>query len=141
MNAVLYPAFALAAWTVLVLMYLAVARIAAVLRGQVAVAEFRAGESNAVPAAVSLVNRNYMNLLELPLLFYVGCLTAYVAAEPSAAGTLAALAWAYVGLRVLHTLVHIGYNNVLHRLGVFATSNFVLVTFWIILFGALRPAS
>ena len=129
--------FALAAWTMLVLMWLAVVRIGAVLRRQAAVADFRSGEADGVPAAVSLANRNYMNLLELPMLFYVGCLLAYVAAEPDAAGTLSTLAWAYVAMRVLHTLVHLAYNNVLHRLTVFAASNVALVTFWVVLFGAV----
>ena len=46
-------------------------------------------------------------------------------------------AWAYVGLRVLHTLVHVGYNNITHRFLVFGASVTALLLLWI---QALRAA-
>ena len=49
----------------------------------------------------------------------------------------AALAWSYVMLRVVLSLVHLTYNKVLHRLSVFALSNVVLAGLWIALFLAL----
>ena len=129
-DAILAPLFALAGWTGLVLLLIPVARIRAALRGQVQADDFRHGESARVPPAVSLPNRNYMNLLELPVLFYVAGLILYVT---GGAGELAlGLAWAYVALRVLHSLVHLTYNHVLHRLGVFALSNGVLVALWVV---------
>jgi hypothetical protein len=42
------------------------------------VEDFKFGESARVPGNVSVPNRNLMNLLELPVLFYVACLTLYV---------------------------------------------------------------
>jgi hypothetical protein len=42
-----------------------------------------------------------------------------------------ALAWAYVALRIVHSAIHLTYNKVLHRLGVFALSNVVLVALWV----------
>ena len=82
-----------------------------------------------MPPEVTLPNRNLMNLLELPVLFYVVCLGFYVTGT---ATTLAlVLAWAYVVLRVLHSAIHLTYNNVFHRLPVFAASNGVLVALWI----------
>jgi len=42
-----------------------------------------------------------------------------------------ALAWAYVACRALHSLIHLTYNNVLHRLAAFAASNVVLLVIWI----------
>jgi hypothetical protein len=47
-----------------------------------------------------------------------------------AAAAVALWAWLYVGLRMLHSAVHIGYNNVVHRLVVFTASNFVLIMLW-----------
>jgi len=41
------------------------------------------------------------------------------------------LAWIYVGLRLLHSLIHLTRNIVVYRLLVFALSNVVLVTIWI----------
>ena len=42
-------------------------------------ADFRLGESANVPENIKLVNRNYMNLLELPVLFYVASNTTLLA--------------------------------------------------------------
>ena len=72
--AILYPLIALATWTFGVLSILPVVRIRAARRGEVRASDFRLGESAAVPESVRLPNRNYMNLLELPVLFYVACL-------------------------------------------------------------------
>jgi len=127
---ILYPVFALAALTGLVLLLIPFTRVRAVLRREIRAADFRLGESAAVPDAVRIPNRNYMNLLELPVLFYVVCLIFYVAAQPTPAAVW--LAWGYVGLRALHSAVHLTYNHVLHRLGVFAASNVVLVTLWVL---------
>ena len=97
--------------------------------------DFKLGESKNVPEWVAVANRNYMNLLELPILFYVACLTSYVTntAEPR----MMVLAWAYVVLRILHSIVHLSYNNVFHRLTMFALSNIALVTIWISLISHL----
>ena len=43
-----------------------------------------------------------------------------------------ALAWAYVACRALHSLIHLTYNNVLHRLAAFAAGNVVLLVIWIL---------
>ena len=98
--------------------------------------DFRYGESGNVPVAVSLPNRNYMNLLELPRLLYVACLIAYLATEPSVIVT--GLAWAYVGTRVAHSVIHLTCNAVLHRLLVFALSNIVLLAPWVEVFLHLK---
>ncbi len=42
-----------------------------------------------------------------------------------------ALAWAYVARRALHSLIHLTYNNVFHRLAAFAAGNVVLLVIWI----------
>jgi hypothetical protein len=44
------------------------------------------------------------------------------------------LAWAYVALRALHSLVHVTFNNVRVRLIVFAASNLVLPAMWVVFF-------
>ena len=124
-TAILYPVFALVAWTFLVLLRLAQVRIFSHLHPK----EFRYGEAPTVPPHVSIPNRNYMNLLELPLLFYVVCILLFVTGVTSTNALF--LAWTYVMLRIVHSLIHLGYNNVLHRLGVFACSNVVLASLWV----------
>lgn len=53
----------------------------------------------------------------------------FVTGAVDAAGL--ALAWAYVACRALHSLIHLTYNNVVHRLATFAASNLVLLAIWI----------
>lgn len=126
---------ALVGWTLLVVLLIPYRRFRAGAAGRVRTSDFRLGESANVPPEVSLPNRNFMNLLEMPLLFYVVCLTAHVAQAVD--GVAVALAWLYVGLRMLHTVVHVTYNNVMHRLGFYAASAAVLAAMWVRLLGAL----
>src|SRR3990167_7688870 len=128
--AILYPVFALALWTGLVLVQIPLARFRAAARREVVACDFKYGESAAVPAYVCIPNRNYMNLLELPVLFYVACLLVYVTDGASIARV--ALAGTYVALRVLHSLIHLSYNHVYHRLMAFAASNLVLIALWLL---------
>jgi hypothetical protein len=127
---ILYPLFALGAWTLLVLLLIPFVRVRSVLRREIGPNDFRFGESSAVPPKVSIPNRNYMNLLELPMLFYVVCVVLYVTGGASRLSVL--LAWAYVGLRVVHSVIHLTYNHVLHRLFAFTLSNVALVSLWVI---------
>jgi hypothetical protein len=136
--AILLPMCALAAWTFAVLLLIPIARFRAAAQGKVNAGDFRYGESARVPGTVSLPNRNFMNLLELPMLFYVACLALYVtlSVDPVAL----ALAWLYFALRVAHSLVHLTYNNVFHRLGFYAASSVVLAALWLrFTFSLLAP--
>lgn len=137
-EAILLPVAALAQWTLLVLLLIPLRRIGAARKGLVTSADFKYGESARVPADVSIPNRNLMNLLELPVLFYVACLLHYVTrtADAFALG----LAWIYVALRLCHSIVHLTYNRVMHRLGLFALSNLVLTVTWVRIIAALLTA-
>jgi hypothetical protein len=129
--AILGPVFALAAWTVAILLLVAFRRVRAALAGEVHPREFALGESPRVPAAAVLANRNYMNLLELPILFYVACLMSVLIDVATA--TMLGLAWSYVALRVVHSLIHITYNRIVHRFAAFAMSNAALLAMWVLL--------
>jgi hypothetical protein len=127
--AILYPMFALAAWTLIVLLLIPIVRARSARRREIVIDDFKFGESPAVPPSVSIPNRNYMNLLELPMLFYVVCIVLYATAGASTAAI--ALAWAFVVLRIAHSLIHLSYNRVVHRLAAFSASNVVLVVLWV----------
>ena len=126
------PMGALIAWTFLVLLLIPIKRFRAGFSGEITGEDFRFGESARVPGHVSIPNRNYMNLLELPMLFYVLCLSLFVT------GTVTALerdlAWLYVGLRVAHSVVHLTVNHIYTRLTIFAVSNLVLGVAWVFFF-------
>lgn len=131
-DMILWPMGALALLTFIVLSLIPVRRFRAAFAGKVTPHDFKLGESANVPPHVSLVNRNYMNLLELPQLFYVICLMLYVTDRVNI--TFYQMAWAYVALRGMHSVVHVTYNNVMHRLVLFAISNFVLIGMWALFF-------
>jgi hypothetical protein len=128
MPGILLPLLALVGWTLLVLLLIPFHRFRAAFAGKVTAEDFRFGESERVPPEVSIPNRNYMNLLEAPVLFYAVGLIYAVAQKGDAVAI--AFAWAYVALRVVQSVIHLSYNNVFHRLGVFATSNIVLLVLW-----------
>ncbi len=131
-DQLLYAMGALALLTFNVLLFIPIRRFRAAFAGQVGPEDFKLGESARVPGNVSIPNRNYMNLTELPVLFYAICLMFYVTARTDM--TVVWLAWTFVALRVLHSIIHITYNNVFHRLSVFAISNFVLLAMWVTFF-------
>lgn len=125
----LQPASVLAIFTLTVLLLVPIKRARALFAGRVAENDFKYGESDRVPPEVCIPNRNYMNLLELPVLFYVASLLVFSIQKYDA--IFLSLAWAYVGLRVIHSIIHLTYNRVLHRGLVFAISNGVLAVIWI----------
>lgn len=71
---------------------------------------------------------NFRNLFEVPVLFYVLCI-ALALTGGSTPGFVAA-AWAYVGLRALHSFVHVTYNRVVHRFLVYVASTLLLFAMW-----------
>lgn len=129
---VFFPLGAMALLTFLVLGFIPARRFRAVFAGRATADDFKYGESAAVPGDVSIPNRNYMNLLELPILFYVGGLMYFVAGRLDEAALI--IAWIYVATRAIHSAIHLTYNKVLHRVAAFAISNFVLLAFWILFF-------
>ena len=126
---ILYPMAMLAVLTFAVLVVIPYRRFKAAFAGQVVADDFKYGESRSVPPEVSIPNRNYMNLLEMPLLFYVACITIYVTKSVDT-GSLY-MAWGYLALRVFHSIVHLTYNRVTHRLTLCALSNVVLAVIWV----------
>jgi hypothetical protein len=129
------PVGVLAVWTLLVYLLVGISRIRAVRRRRVSPKAFLYGESPEVPPDVSLPNRNLMNLLEAPVLFYVVCICLYTTRHVNRGAVT--LAWIYVGLRIAHSLIHLTTNRVPHRLLAFAASNFVLVALWIRFLGTV----
>jgi len=129
---ILWPMGSLALLTFCVLGLMPIRRVGAVWKKELTSDDFRYGESTRVSGYVCIPNRAMMNLLELPVLFYVICVMSYM--TDSVGSLILYSAWIYVGLRFAHTAIHLTYNNVVHRLIAFAASNFVLIGMWVIFF-------
>jgi hypothetical protein len=128
-EAIFGPVSVLALWTAGVLLMVGLRRVIAVRTRRLRQGAFRYGESADVPDDVRVWNRNLMNLLEMPILFYVVCIGFYVTRHVTPG--IVRLAWVYVALRILHSLIHLTSNHIVARLTVFAVGNFVLLATWI----------
>lgn len=73
---------------------------------------------------------NFANLFETPVLFLVACMGLYV--TDSLSMPALALAWAYVLLRMAHSIVHCGSNHVMTRFKCFAASMAALLALWVV---------
>ena len=128
-NLILQPAITLALFTLTILLLILMKRVRAAVNKQVQIDDFKYGESDTVPIWVCLPNRNFMNLLEVPILFYVVSIFIFITQHVDM--LFVYLAWAYVVLRIIHSAIHLGYNNVVHRALIFGLSNAVLVIMWL----------
>jgi hypothetical protein len=128
---ILWPAFALVALTLVIVMRLARQRFAAVKAGRVDPRFYKVFRGDGEPEAVAATARNLLNLYEMPTLFYAGTAIAFAAGQSGA--LLVTLAWSYVALRFLHSAIHLGLNKVLWRFRVFAASWLVLLAYWVTL--------
>jgi hypothetical protein len=100
-------------------------RIPAMRRARVSLDPRRApGALAALPPEVRWKGDNYNHLMEQPTLFYAVALTLALA---GGGGVDAGLAWAYVALRVVHSLVQATVNVILVRFAVFTVGSLVLL--------------
>lgn len=72
---------------------------------------------------------NFKNLFEMPVLFYLAILLSLTLLLQDE--LLVQLAWGFVILRALHSLVHCTYNRVIHRFTAYLASSLVLILMWI----------
>ncbi|MEX2149039.1 MAG: MAPEG family protein [Steroidobacteraceae bacterium] len=126
--AILWPAFALVALTLCVVVRLARMRFAAAAAGRVDPRYYKAFKGEGEPEEVAVTARNLSNLYEMPTLFYAGTAIAFAAGANGP--VLVLLAWTYVALRFLHSAIHLGSNKIRWRFRVFAASWVVLLAYW-----------
>jgi hypothetical protein len=129
-EAIFGPVCVLALWTGAVLLLTGLRRVSAVRSRRLRQGAFRYGESSEVPDDLKVWNRNLMNLLEMPILFYVVSIGFYVTRQVTPG--IVVLGWVYVALRLLHSFIHLTSNRVIVRFGVFAVGNLVLLATWIL---------
>lgn len=127
--AILQPAVALMAWTMVMWLWMYATRIpamnAAKLDPDALVQDPTRTLDDILPAQVQWKAHNYNHLHEAPTLFYAVCLVLAVAGQGN--GMSAQVAWAYVGLRVIHSIVQSSVNKVMVRFVLFALSSIVLM--------------
>jgi len=119
------PVLALIAWTFVMWAWMYATRIPAMQAAKVDVNELaRIGGKLELPPEVSRVADNYNHLHEQPTVFYALALAAQISGAVD--GATIALAWTYVLLRVVHSIVQATNNVIMVRFSVFAIASVVL---------------
>lgn len=132
----IYPLFALVMLTYLVMLITVRTRLRSVRSGQVSITYYSLMQGAEVPDFITKTSNHFRNLFEVPVLFYAAGLL-YIALDLDEPLPVQA-AWIFVGARLLHTLIHLSYNNVLHRLIVFGFANISVLVMWISIVAAVE---
>ncbi len=124
-----FPMLALVLLTFGVAVVLFRARIRSVREGHTPVSYFRVLSGSPEPEFLAKPTRHFINLFEVPTLFYAACLAAMVVCVTGP--IVLALAWGYVGARLAHAWVHLGANRVRHRFRIYFISWIFLLALWL----------
>lgn len=125
----LYPMFMLVILTMVIMVLTARVRVRSVQTGKVPQSYYSLMEGHDIPDFVAKTTRNFNNLFEVPTLFYAGG-AVYLALDQT--GQLPVInAWIFVAARVMHSIIHLSYNNVVHRLTIFAIGNLSVLVMWL----------
>ncbi|HXW73146.1 MAG TPA: MAPEG family protein [Methylocella sp.] len=126
-SPILAPVIALVLWTFVMWAWLYATRIPAIRKNKIALdpQAMKEAFSAQIPPNVRWKADNYNHLLEQPTLFYAVALT--LALLDAGAGANCALAWMYVGLRVIHSLIQALVNIIIIRFAVFMVASVVLL--------------
>lgn len=126
-SPIVQPVVALAAWTHVMWFWMYATRIPAIFAAKMKLdPNLPKGQLMAtLPPRVRWKADNYNHLFEQPTVFYAVALALAVIGQ--GAGLNATLAWAYVALRVAHSLLQALWNNINARFALFATSSLVLM--------------
>ena len=132
-SAILGPIVALAAWTMVIWLWMYATRIPAMNRAKIdgvnMVGSTGRGLRDDLVAKgekkASWVADNYNHLHEAPTIFYAVCLVLAMIGQGD--NLNATIAWAYVVLRVAHSLVQILSNRVVVRFALFVLSTLALL--------------
>lgn len=126
---IIAPVIVLVAWSMLMWVWMYATRIPAI---KAASMQFDPDAPNGqqmstLPSRVRWKADNYNHLMEQPTVFYALAISLAVLGEGS--GENLYLAWAYVLLRIIHSLIQALINNIVLRFVVFSLSNIPL--FWL----------
>jgi hypothetical protein len=138
-NGLLAPMVALIAWSLVMWAWLYATRIPAMQRLHVRPerGRFARDLNQQMPDHARQVADNYNHLMEQPTIFYAVCVVLQLLGQGDHA-TNVGFAWAYVALRVVHSIVQATVNHVPTRFSVFALSTVFLVALTVQAVGALR---
>jgi hypothetical protein len=126
---ILEPVVVLLAWTMVMWLWMYATRIPAMNAAGIDAKNLVGGDGVTLraklPDTVSWKADNYNHLHEAPTVFYAVAIVLAVIGQGDGLNTM--LAWAYVGLRIAHSIVQATVNRVIVRFALFALSSLVLM--------------
>lgn len=126
-SPILAPVVALVAWSLIIWLWMYATRLPAMSRAKMKPDPDapRGEQMNQLPAAVRWKADNYNHLMEQPTIFYAIALALALLGQGD--GFNLTLAWGYVGVRVVHSLVQVMVNQIEARFALFVLSTFALI--------------
>jgi len=129
-NPIILPLLTMVALTFAVWVYLFALRIPEINRKRIPPDDLKdRAEAHKLLTVSAAASNNLKNLFELPVLFYVGALLAIVLLIQDT--LLIRLAWGFVLMRIVHSMVHCTYNRVMHRFIAYIISSLFLLMMWV----------
>ena len=125
MQSIMTPLLVLVCWTLIMWIWLYATRIPAMQKAGIDAAKIKQkGELDVLPLSARQVADNYNHLHEQPVIFYALCLYSHTVGVVDTV-TIGA-AWAYVALRIVHSVFQSTVNFVPARFGIFALASIAL---------------
>jgi hypothetical protein len=128
-SPILAPIVVLIAWSLVMWLWMYARRIPAMNAAKIDTMNLVGGSSvdlkTSIPAKAQWPADNYNHLMEQPTLFYA--ITLVLALLGQGDGVNLTIAWAYVGLRVLHSIVQATVNRVIVRFSIFTLATLCLI--------------
>ncbi len=135
-ETIFWPVLLQVALTFVIYGVVSVRRVGSIKAGSAKPSDFRVPIVEPETSATAI--RSLNNQFELPILFYICCLTLFVL---GAVSTLAiALAWAFVISRIAHAFVHVTSNRLKHRRPLFVVGFLIAAAMWVLVLVRLIPA-
>lgn len=131
MPSMLHAVAALALLTLGVYVLMTILGIAANAKGELSKDYALTKTGTPPPAWVGNAARNFINLCELPVLFYALAALSYATGQ-AVDGLQLTLAWVFVASRYVHTLIHVTTNTMALRFLAHRIGAGVLIAMWII---------
>ena len=123
-HGMIAPVVALVIWSLIMLIWLYATRIPAMAKAKIKPGGATKSEMEALPSAN--VANNYNHLMEQPTLFYALCFALQLLGQGEYAINIG-LAWTYVVIRILHSLLQATVNIIIIRFTVFMLGSLVLM--------------
>lgn len=128
-SEILKPVVVLIAWTLVMWLWMIAVRMPALRSAGIDMGKLVGGKGSdadrVLPARAQWPSHNYNHLLEQPTIFYAVALV--IALSGTGNGPNAWIAWAYVALRIVHSIVQATFNRVMVRFALFMVSTLALV--------------